>query len=80
MTFPRRKRPHRISRFTLGSPADRWASIAMRFPVMRLRVDPAITSAHCPLSLCCSTKAAARSWGNQDASWWRDRKRETLPD
>jgi single-strand DNA-binding protein len=30
---PRRKRPHRPFLFTLGSPANRWASIAVRFPL-----------------------------------------------
>ena len=30
---PRRKRPHKPLLFTLGSPANRWASIAVRFPL-----------------------------------------------
>jgi len=30
---PRRKRPHKPFLFTLGSPANRWASIAVRFPL-----------------------------------------------
>jgi hypothetical protein len=30
---PRRKRPHKPLLFTLGSLANRWASIAVRFPL-----------------------------------------------
>ena len=33
MKCPRRKRPHKPLLFTLGSPAKRWASIAVRFPL-----------------------------------------------
>jgi hypothetical protein len=33
MKCPRRKRLHKALLFTLGSPAIRWASIAVRFPL-----------------------------------------------
>jgi len=43
MKRPKEMRPRRPLIFTLGSPAERWASMVVRFP-LRLRIDPSIPS------------------------------------
>ena len=56
---PRRKRPHKPLLFTLGSLADRWASIVVRSHY-EFRIDPSIPSTD--RAAADGQQLSARSW------------------
>ena len=70
MNHHRRKRPHRPFLFTLGSPATRWASIALRFPPMSFELILPFLRPIEPMLL---DENISEIMGNPDASWWYER-------
>ena len=70
MKYPRRKRLHKPLLFTLGSPAKRWASIAVRFPAMSFELILPFLRPIEPLLL---DESVSEIMGNPDASWFCER-------
>jgi Flp pilus assembly CpaF family ATPase len=70
MTVPQRKRPHSPLFFTLGSPANRWASIAREVHAMSFELILPFLRPIEPLLL---DESISEIMGNPDASWWYER-------